>query len=286
MSLEVLRERIQKYEPQHRERRNLENQVAMVERQLVLAAKRDELALGRPEGCWCLGLGGDERLWDRAYYFNKSCSCAEGIKAEEEKRVVLAEADRLGANERIQVLWRSAHIPEKFMNYRLQTWPSASQYPELMEKLSVGGGSWFFFGPYGTGKTGLAVGLAREQTTVKSLLFATVPRMLGELRDTYNHSQHQGTPTEQQVLSKFAGVALLVLDDLGAEQVKDTGWVEDRLYQVIGERHDEARPTIFTSNLSLQQLGKRIGERVTWRITEMVGKDHIINMTGMPNLRA
>lgn len=290
-ALLTLRDRLQakitQYEPLQRERRNLENQLALTERRLVLAAKRDEVEATRPDGCWCLGLGGDQRLWDGAYYFGKPCICPEGVIAAREKEQVMMEADRERKQSKRLLLWNHAHIPTRFLECRLSTWPSADLYPQLMEKLGLNnGGSWFFSGPYGVGKTGLAVSLAWgcvQANTPESLLFTTVPRMLGELRDTYNHAE--GALTEQEVLNKHTKASLLILDELGVEQVKGTGWVEDRLFQIVGERHEEERPTIFTSNLTLQQLGRRIGERVVWRITEMVGRDHIVNMADMPNLR-
>jgi len=156
-----------------------------------------------------------------------------------------------------------------------------------MEALSPSQRSILLTGPFGRGKTGLAVGYAWEclnTLPITNIRFTAVPQMLAELRDTYNHPSYEETPTEQQVIGKYARSGLLILDDLGAEQVKSTGWLEDRLYQIIGERHAEERPTIFTSNLNLDALADRIGERITWRIAEMIG-DNIINMEGLPNLR-
>ncbi|MDZ4248652.1 MAG: ATP-binding protein [Candidatus Nanopelagicales bacterium] len=148
--------------------------------------------------------------------------------------------------------------------------------------------SLFLHGPVGRGKTGLAVGYAWEclrRTEIRSLKFVDVPDMLAAFRDTYNHPSHADTPTEHDLIARYANAGLLVLDDLGAEQVKNSGWVEDRLYQVIGRRHANEMPTVITSNLSLQQLVDRVGERVVERIAEMVGPDGVINLDGLPNLR-
>ena len=135
----------------------------------------------------------------------------------------------------------------------------------------------------GVGKTGLAVGYARrcvEDCHVEQLQFVTIPRLLSRLRSTYSNPD----VTEDSVLQQYIQTRLLILDDMGAEQVKNTGWVEDRLYQIIGERHDELRPTIFTSNLSISKLAERIGERITWRIIEMCGRENIVEIKGA-NLR-
>tara|TARA_B110000196_G_C21063992_1_gene623861 strand:- start:670 stop:885 length:216 start_codon:yes stop_codon:yes gene_type:complete len=38
------------------------------------------------------------------------------------------------------------------------------------------------------------------------------------------------------------------------------------LYQIIGKRHRDDLPTIFTSNI------QQIGQRIAWRIMEMYGR--------------
>ena len=81
------------------------------------------------------------------------------------------------------------------------------------------------------------------------------------------------------MLEKYAGVSLLILDDLGAEHISGSGWLEDRLYQIIGQRHRDERPIVFTSNLSIKEVGGRIGERIAWRIVEMCG-DNIVHVQG------
>jgi len=43
------------------------------------------------------------------------------------------------------------------------------------------------------------------------------------------------------------------------------------LYQIIGKRHRDDLPTIFTSNI------QQIGQCIAWRIMEMYG-ENIINM--------
>ena len=297
--------------------------VVHYQRRLDDAHRRDAIQGTRPDGCWCLGLGGDdERTTGDAEYLNKPCSCPEGLIAAQHKVMVRIAQQQRQRQAAIENLWENAQIPARFKDFRLGTSPLAKTSPLLLERLrpppfpwddipnspeppeevteayfsaaATWWASWFIYGPYGTGKTGLAVGMAWDRVVahkefefrgtgddvLDSVLFISAPRLFSELRSTYNR---QEGPSEQEVIDRYAKVKLLILDDMGAENVKNADWLADRLYQIVGERHDELRPTIFTSNLSIAELARRVGERVTWRIVEMVAKN-IVHLDG-PNLR-
>lgn len=140
--------------------------------------------------------------------------------------------------------------------------------------------SLFLTGPYGTGKTvaASAVLLAlAEHYDTRTALFHTVPDLLDEIRDSYADS---ATVEERHGLDRARDATFLVLDDLGSERI--SGWVTEKLFQLINHRHSWQRWTIITSNLTLGELADHIGERTTWRIAEMC---EVIPFTG-PNLRA
>ncbi len=54
---------------------------------------------------------------------------------------------------------------------------------------------------------------------------------------------------------------MLILDDMGAEHTSSSSWLSDRLYQILGDRHDQLRPTVMTSNLSIAELANVYGDR-------------------------
>jgi DNA replication protein DnaC len=227
----------------------------------------------RPEGCWCLGLGVIAGMENTGRF----CVCPEGIEARQNYD---AEQD-LQNHQRLKARWEK-NIPLRFQDWTLENSPVNDVSSMLMNQRDYRT-SWFLYGGYGVGKTGLAVGYARKWFFEEgfSVIFCSVPDLLSELRSTY---QPGDGPTEYSVISRYADVSVLVLDDLGAEQVKNQEWVADRLYQIIGKRHANGLLTIFTSNLSIEEVGHKIGERLTWRIVEMCGVDHILEVTG-PNLR-
>lgn len=218
--------------------------------------------------------------------FQEYCSCAAGDAAQKADRVAQERLQDYQTDRRIDEQWRG--IPARFQAWRLSTSPPMAALPKWADRLlgkgTEPGQSLYLWGSYSVGKTGLAVGYARDwlEATcgVESLLFATLPDLLATIRATYRDDG----PSEESVVAQYRQAGLLVLDDMGAEQVTGSGWAEDRLYRVIGRRHDELKPIVFTSNLSLKALSARIGERLTWRILEMCGADGVIHVKG-PNLR-
>lgn len=73
-------------------------------------------------------------------------------------------------------------------------------------------------------------------------------------------------PAEEEAeitrLSAFEGY--LLLDDLGVEKV--TPFVLQDLYMILAEREEWGRPTILTTNLTLDQIAERFDDRIASRL--------------------
>jgi DNA replication protein DnaC len=123
-------------------------------------------------------------------------------------------------------------------------------------------------GTTGSGKTWLACALARELLTrdVVPTLMTTTPDFLAALRPS------SGVDTD---MLTYSLVPVLVLDDLGTEQLTD--WGIEQLYRLAHERSHNGRPTIVTSNLSGADIRARYGDRVTER---MFGGASLITLAG------
>lgn len=266
---------------------HLRSTIAMLEGHLERARKRDEIQAGRAEHCWCVGYGscrgkGREPEW---------CPCDDGAAARArwhaEKKAV---EDRRDAE-----LWAQAGVPARFELCTVENFPINDRIREGYERAVAWLGPYgeeadaeaeerwaalkesiLLWGPFGTGKTGLATGLMRARMLGDRALFLTVPTLLDRIRATYDG---KGSESERELLTTVQTIPLLLLDDLGAERV--TEWVAEKLFTVINARHDDMLTTIFTSNLDPRQLAGHVGERTAWRIVEMC---EVVKLDG-PNLR-
>lgn len=78
----------------------------------------------------------------------------------------------------------------------------------------------------------------------------------------------------KEYIKKLATIDFLFIDDLGAERVQSKDgdlWLQEKMFDVVNKRYNAKRPTIFTSNYSLQELITKVGihERTVDRIAEM-----------------
>jgi DNA replication protein DnaC len=114
----------------------------------------------------------------------------------------------------------------------------------IEENLEAGRGLWFD-GPVGTGKTSLAILVAKAAKDAgRSYAVFPVPRLLAEIKRTFDRD---ASDSYMGVFRRLCTVDLLVLDDLGAE--KQTEWVLEQLYSIVNERWQDRRSIVVTTNL-------------------------------------
>jgi DNA replication protein DnaC len=110
--------------------------------------------------------------------------------------------------------------------------------------LEAGRGLWFD-GPVGTGKTSLAILVAKAAKDAgRSYAVYPVPRLLAEIKRTFDRD---ASDTYMGFFRRLCTVDVLVLDDLGAE--KQTEWVLEQLYSIVNERWQDRRSIVVTTNI-------------------------------------
>jgi DNA replication protein DnaC len=166
-------------------------------------------------------------------------------------------------------------IPDRFRNVAFDQ-PPVTDMPrsvvrvveryvdELDARIAEGRGLWFE-GTHGTGKTTLAMLVSKRALAAgKSVAVYSVPRLLAELRDTFDDDAELSAT---QLIDRLTAVELLHLDDLGAERT--SAWVLEQLYSLINARYEAERAILVTTNLDREQLIEQVGARSVSRLTEM-----------------
>jgi DNA replication protein DnaC len=134
-------------------------------------------------------------------------------------------------------------------------------------------------GDLGVGKTGLTIGLVkRALADGRTALFRPMTELLGDIRATYR-TQSASEPDEAAMLRSLKEIDLLALDDVGTERM--TGWVQERMFEVLNHRYNERRRTVISTNLGPDELGEHVGDRIMSRILGMGWRYEILG----PNLR-
>lgn len=134
----------------------------------------------------------------------------------------------------------------------------------------------YLFGGVGTGKTLLSAIVAQQiMVNDNTVLFASVPDMLNDLKAGIE------TNSVNEILQSLMEVDLLVLDDIGSENI--TPWASEQIFTIINDRSSNEKGLIVTSNYDPKSLMKRLvpvdkmgevvdtkqGQRIVSRILEI-----------------
>jgi DNA replication protein DnaC len=168
----------------------------------------------------------------------------------------------------------SAVIPRRYRDVSFDRPPVTEIEPQIVaatrrfadtidRQLDGGRGLWFM-GPVGTGKTTLAMLVAKAALRAgRSVAIYSLPRLLNEIRDT-----HRAERSHLDLLDRLTEVDLLHIDDVGAERTTD--WVLEELYSIVNARYEDERSIVITTNiLDREALCEQITERTVSRLTEM-----------------
>lgn len=125
----------------------------------------------------------------------------------------------------------------------------------------------YIYGGFGTAKTHLACAVLNRLISRKiRVLYVQAEKTFAALSDLYFRENRDGLPTRSEILDKYISAEVLVIDELGHENVNESSiW---SLYTILNGREPERKPVIITSNFSPIELA----ERYLSRASEETGK--------------
>lgn len=127
-------------------------------------------------------------------------------------------------------------------------------------------------GTVGVGKTMLAMVVANELLARQiPVIFISTPDLMAELLA----AQFSDDKTElEQKIRRLSEVQVVIWDDLAKE--KATDWVRTQYYRIVDARYRNKLPTLYTSNLTQDQIADRLGEAVASRLYALTRDRQVI----------
>lgn len=197
--------------------------------------------------------------------------CAAERQAEAHAREA-ADAERARAA-RVAALHVTSGIPRRFESKRLADYavsaPGQHRIRDLAERYVAKfnerpSASLIFCGKPGTGKTHIACGIGNALIEAgQRVVFSTVLAAIRSIKETYRHGSER---SESEAIAALVAPAVLIMDEVGAQ----TGSEHEKMlmFEIINERYQQCRATILISNLTPDELGAYLGDRMMDRFRE------------------
>lgn len=220
----------------------------------------------------CVVLMGQAMIWNLE---KPRCDCEKAVafwkgwdakqeKIKKEKE--LAEEQEL-RKQRIESILGKSGIKKRYLSRTIdsfsvtaenkRSFEVATDYIKNFREYFTQGKGLYLEGPCGTGKTHLAIAIALAIiNTGVPVICKTSIDILGDIKRCYERNSEV---TEEEVLEAYKTVDLLIIDDLGKEQV--TEWSVPVLYSILNERYEALLPTIITTNYNTTALAEKLSAK-------------------------
>jgi len=155
--------------------------------------------------------------------------------------------------------WRRRGVTPRFYGATWENW--RAELPEQKHALEQVKQAWgknlFISGGNGTGKTHLAMCLAKDGGTYRVL-----PDLFREVRENQE--------LEQGVINKYGSCKLLILDEVGRQ--KGTEFERNLLFEIIDRRWNNLLPTTIIGNITQNEFADLCGGAILDRLRPVVIK--------------
>lgn len=220
----------------------------------------------------CVVLMGQAMIWNLE---KPRCDCEKAVafwkgwdakqeKIKKEKE--LAEEQEL-RKQKIESILGKSGIKKRYLSRTIdsfsvtaenkKSFEVATDYIKNFREYFTQGKGLYLEGPCGTGKTHLAIAIALAIiNTGVPVICKTSIDILGNIKRCYERNSEV---TEEEVLEAYKTVDLLIIDDLGKEQV--TEWSVPVLYSILNERYEALLPTIITTNYNTTALAEKLSAK-------------------------
>ena len=161
---------------------------------------------------------------------------------------------------------------ESFEQFRLDYYPERDNIRALMEKtfqlcrryaysFSEKSPNLLFSGDTGLGKTFLSACIAR---TVADNGYSVMYETAGHLFANMERAKFAGDEQARKESDRYLACDLLIVDDLGTEMPGQ--FTTAALYSLINDRILAGKPTIISTNLTIEEFEKRYNRQIASRL--------------------
>lgn len=156
--------------------------------------------------------------------------------------------------------FRIEYYPPQYMEQMQAVYNAALKFAENMGKESQ---NMIFYGNTGLGKTFLCTAIAKEAVKKGfTVMYVTSPQLFKTIEDErFGREEYE---EEGGYMRDIMEADLMIIDDLGTEFA--TSFTSSELFNIINSRILEKKPVIISTNLSLNDIKEKYGERISSRI--------------------
>lgn len=237
-----------------------------------IAAILSRLETSTPETLSTEALNGDD--WCAVHNCVQPCQVCDTLKGDQEK----------AKQAKVNALMPNAQIGKRYHGMTFDNFKPCCKESAIIKQTCIRYADTFgvrlkncdsllMIGNPGTGKNMLAACICKQiMGEGYTALHTTALKLVRNIKDSWR----KGSETsEQDAINKFLIPDLLVVDEIGVQFGSST----EQLFitEVVMDRHENMRPTILLSNLSLPEVENYIGFRAVDRFYE--GKSAILKFT-------